>query len=228
MIETLAALSADMVRDLAASQGVCVRPIMRRVLDRETGSDSTVAIACGSTRQAVCPPRAEKVKALRMAQCSEGWHRTDEPERVAPVAGVHQDMQATVPDSSPPERQVRSTRRRDDPDELPRVLVEDRTVGRVFATPDGRQYRPSMFVTLTSVLRAGAWRGARWIRRATTTGEPPSTRCTSPSSWTDSSRYSVSVTSCKGLRRRESRTPPELIMIHVNGATHHLPWPHVR
>src|SRR5215216_774314 len=35
-------------------------------------------------------------------------------------------------------------------------------------------------------------------------------------------------TSGTDLRRRESRTRPELIMMHVDGATHHLPWPHVR
>ena len=29
------------------------------------------------------------------------------------------------------------------------MAQEDRTVGRVFATPDGREYRPSMFLTLT-------------------------------------------------------------------------------
>ncbi len=44
---------------------------------------------------------------------------------------------------------MRSTRRRQDAPDLPRVPLEDRTVGRVFATPDGREYRPSMFLTLT-------------------------------------------------------------------------------
>jgi hypothetical protein len=44
---------------------------------------------------------------------------------------------------------VRSTRRRDDAPDLPRVPVEDRSVGRTFTGRDGREYRPSMFVTLT-------------------------------------------------------------------------------
>jgi Replication initiator protein, pSAM2 len=44
---------------------------------------------------------------------------------------------------------VRSTRRRQDAPDLPRVPVEDRTIGRVFTAPDGKTYRPSMFVTLT-------------------------------------------------------------------------------
>ena len=46
-------------------------------------------------------------------------------------------------------RRVRSTRRRQDAPDLPRVAVEDRTVGQVFTAPDGREYRPSMFLTLT-------------------------------------------------------------------------------
>ncbi len=44
---------------------------------------------------------------------------------------------------------MRSTRRRQDAADLPRVPVEDRTVGRVFTAPDGQEYRPSMFLTLT-------------------------------------------------------------------------------
>lgn len=44
---------------------------------------------------------------------------------------------------------MRSTKRRQDAPDLPRVAAEDRTVGRVFTTPDGREYRPSMFLTLT-------------------------------------------------------------------------------
>ena len=46
-------------------------------------------------------------------------------------------------------RRVRSTRRRDDAVDLPRVPREGRTVGRTWTGRDGRVYRPSMFVTLT-------------------------------------------------------------------------------
>ncbi len=35
------------------------------------------------------------------------------------------------------------------PRTCPRVPAEDRTIGRVFTAPDGKTYRPSMFVTLT-------------------------------------------------------------------------------
>jgi hypothetical protein len=47
------------------------------------------------------------------------------------------------------ERRVRSTRRRQDAPDLPRLPMEDRTIGRVYTAPDGTTYRPSMFLTLT-------------------------------------------------------------------------------
>ena len=43
----------------------------------------------------------------------------------------------------------RSTRRRQDAPELPRRRVSARTTGKVYRAPDGRTYRPSMFLTLT-------------------------------------------------------------------------------
>jgi Replication initiator protein, pSAM2 len=46
-------------------------------------------------------------------------------------------------------RRVRSTRRRQDAPDLPKRKIAPRTVGRVFTTPDGKSYRPSMFLTLT-------------------------------------------------------------------------------
>src|SRR5829696_9653106 len=148
MIETLGKLTADVVRELAVAQHVCIRPLLRRVLDRETDTDTTVAIPCGSTREAVCPPCAHKARVLRMQQCSEGWHRTDEPEQSDNVSAAREHEGVTEPGSSP-ERRARSTRRRDDAADLPRVAAEDRTVGRVFRSPDGREFRPSMFLTLT-------------------------------------------------------------------------------
>ena len=46
-------------------------------------------------------------------------------------------------------RRVRSTRRRQDAPALPRRKIAAGTTGRVFASPDGKSYRPSMFLTLT-------------------------------------------------------------------------------
>ena len=47
-------------------------------------------------------------------------------------------------------RRSRSTRRRQDAAPLPARKVAPRTVGNVYTAPDGRHYRPSMFLTLTS------------------------------------------------------------------------------
>lgn len=148
-----------MARELAVAENVCVRPLVRRVLDRDTGTETRVAIPCGSTRETVCPPCAAKARLLRMQQCAEGWHRDHEPDRIDNRAGEHDDSghdddaederddeQAGEEETG---RRVRSTRRRDDAVDLPRVPVEDRTIGRTFTAPDGRQYRPSMFLTLT-------------------------------------------------------------------------------
>jgi hypothetical protein len=140
-------ITADMARELALSQKVCIRPLLRRVHDRVSDSEDVVALACGSTREAVCPPCAHKARVLRMQQCTEGWHRVDEPE---PRPAEQLDDQGEEQDQGDDdERRVRSTRRRQDAPDLPRVPQEDRTVGRVYATADGREYRPSMFLTLT-------------------------------------------------------------------------------
>ena len=48
-----------------------------------------------------------------------------------------------------PNRRHRTTRRRQDAAPLPRRKIAARTVGKTYATPDGKTFRPSMFVTLT-------------------------------------------------------------------------------
>jgi len=46
-------------------------------------------------------------------------------------------------------RRVRSTRRRQDAPDLPKRKIGPQTIGKVFTAPDGKSYRPSMFLTLT-------------------------------------------------------------------------------
>ena len=46
-------ITSTMAKALAVAERVCIRPVIRRVLDRDTGTDTTVAIACGSTREAL-------------------------------------------------------------------------------------------------------------------------------------------------------------------------------
>ena len=73
-------VTAEMARAVAERYGVCTRPVMRRVLDLDTGTDTRVAIPCGATRACKCAPCADKARRLRIQQCAEGWHRDTEPE----------------------------------------------------------------------------------------------------------------------------------------------------
>jgi hypothetical protein len=59
-----------------------------------------------------------------------------------PTGGEGQDQAARA-------RRSRSTRRRQDTPDLPRRRVSARTTGKLYRAPDGRAYRPSMFLTLT-------------------------------------------------------------------------------
>src|SRR5829696_4184084 len=122
-LSVLASITADMAREMAVSNGVCIRPIVRRVLDRDTGSETRVPIACGSTREAVCPPCARKAMVLRMQQCAEGWHRDTEPDQPEHDDDSRNQVQINGDAQDEDEsgsRRVRSTRRRQDTPDLPR------------------------------------------------------------------------------------------------------------
>ncbi|TKG63802.1 replication initiator [Prauserella endophytica] len=73
-------LSAEVIKATAEKHGVCVRPFTMEVGDPDTGELRYVAVPCGSTVESVCAPCAKKAKALRMVQCREGWHLTEEPD----------------------------------------------------------------------------------------------------------------------------------------------------
>jgi hypothetical protein len=51
--------------------------------------------------------------------------------------------------SAKPARRHRSTRRRQDAPDLPKRKISPRTVGKTYTAPDGKVFRPSLFVTLT-------------------------------------------------------------------------------
>src|SRR5262245_28093077 len=131
------ALSDELLRDTAAKLGVCVRPIIRRVVDTTTGESETVPLPCGSTRERVCPPCAQKARRLRVQQCREGWHRTDDPaddedQADNPEPGeLHHD----TGDLAAVRR--RSTRRLPQFPPLPVAPMEPRTVGRELTSPSG-------------------------------------------------------------------------------------------
>src|SRR3981189_1449511 len=73
-------LAADVVTAVADQHGVCVRPFTMEVGDPDTGELRYVPMPCGSTIESVCGPCARKARALRMTQCREGWHLTEEPD----------------------------------------------------------------------------------------------------------------------------------------------------
>jgi hypothetical protein len=72
-------LARDVVRDLAAEHGACIRPVQLRRTDLHTGQVEQVLVPCGHTLATVCPSCAERAKTLRAAQCREGWHLDTEP-----------------------------------------------------------------------------------------------------------------------------------------------------
>lgn len=154
-------ISDELVRHAAVREGVCVRPVLRRVTDRTTGDSVVTALDCGSTLDSKCPPCAARARRLRMTQCTEGWHLAKEPERSDgphPSREPDEASAAEVDDSPAGEngdedagsarRRSRSTRRLAGMPDLPQRPWEDRTVGTVFTAPGGNTYRPSMFVTL--------------------------------------------------------------------------------
>jgi hypothetical protein len=143
--------TAAVMREAALLAGVCAHPVIARVTDTETDDVRTVSIACGSTREDRCPPCADRAKRLRIQQCREGWHLDTEPEHHQPDLDDDPDDgdQGDDDEDGGGERRVRSTRRRQDAPDLPRLPMEDRTIGRVYSAPSGKTYRPSMFVTLT-------------------------------------------------------------------------------
>jgi hypothetical protein len=61
-----------------------------------------------------------------------------------PAADAGQRCRAAVPRSG-----AALTRRRQDAPDLPRKKIDPRTTGKVYLSPDGKAYRPSMFLTLT-------------------------------------------------------------------------------
>ena len=77
--KALLALTGDVARQLAEDHGVCVRPLAMRRIDLTTGRVEVVPVPCGSRREDLCPPCADKHRRLRMTQCREGWHLDAEP-----------------------------------------------------------------------------------------------------------------------------------------------------
>ena len=121
-------------REVAEHHGVCTRPVVHEVTDSVDRAG---------------PPRADtlwrhpgvEVRALRAqepapadAAVPRGLAPRDEP---AIEPGIRPSGRRGIdpPEDEPSDRRVRSTRRRQDAPDLPRLPVEDRTVGTDFTAP---------------------------------------------------------------------------------------------
>ncbi len=250
-------LARDVVRELAVTHGGCIRPVQLRRTDIHTGQVEQVLVPCGHTLATVCPSCAERAKALRAAQCREGWHletepiiTPDDPDDLQLMSVEHRaetqqqcdQAEAAGRDTSEldelaaeldeeitrsgvrgnvlpgrPERRHRSTRRRQDAPDLPRRAVAPRTIGKTYTTPDGKTFRPSMFITLTcdSYGKVGGT-ALQLIRALTTTSGRPVTRCTSRRCSTGSSR------TCAGSSAMTSNISPR--SSHSGGSPRTSMW----
>ncbi len=170
-------LAADVVEAVAISHGVCIRPVPMRVTDTFTGDVTFVDLPCGATLASTCPPCAERSRRLRVHQCREGWHADCEPD-LTPDEPTEDQMRLVIEradataagdasdiarldaelvaagvrgDIDPPARPAahRSTRRRSDVPDLPKLPMAATTLGRTFTGNDGQVFRPSMFLTVT-------------------------------------------------------------------------------
>src|SRR5512135_728921 len=72
-------LAREVVEDLAVEHGACIRPVQLRRTDLDSGEIEQVLVPCRHTLASVCPSCAERARALRAAQCREGWHLEHEP-----------------------------------------------------------------------------------------------------------------------------------------------------
>ena len=99
-------------------------------------------------QRALVTDRAE-AQADRDALADEGLDTTELDERIGELDEQITDagMRGNVLPARP--RRHRSTRRRQDAAPLPRRPVSPRTVGKTYTAPDGKTFRPSLFVTLT-------------------------------------------------------------------------------
>jgi hypothetical protein len=118
-------LTSDVLRAVVEEHGVCVRPFTMEVGDPDTGELRYVPLPCGSTLESVCGPCARKARALRMTQCREGWHLTEEPTLdPQPPTAEQQTQLTTRADLVAHYRDAFHTGRADDADELRESIRE--------------------------------------------------------------------------------------------------------
>ncbi len=69
-------LARQVVKDLAAEHGACLRPVQLRRTDIDTGHIEQVLIPCGHTLAAICPPCAPPLpRTPHSLHCTRGTPR---------------------------------------------------------------------------------------------------------------------------------------------------------
>jgi hypothetical protein len=93
--------------------------------------------------------RRDRAQGQDVAELDELIGELDTEITKAGIRGSVTTSNGAEKDANAKARRSRSTRRRQDAPDLPRRKVTPRTTGQVFTAPDGKGYRPSMFLTLT-------------------------------------------------------------------------------
>jgi hypothetical protein len=112
-----------------------------------------------------CTFAFEREQAMRASQwgqvteLDQAIRELDETLAGMPVRGT-----LRVPSVEKKERKARSTKRRADAVDLPRLAVENRTVGKVYVGKDGTRHQPSTLITFT-LPSYGAVHGGPQVRR---------------------------------------------------------------
>lgn len=217
--------AAQVRRRVAVEFGVCVRPVLLRRVDLDTGVTEVVEQPCGSTRTAVCPPCAKKARALRATQCREGWHLDVEPD-LTPSAGTARDrslvehrarlvadreqaiaaVKADPADTNAPDR---IGRLEDVIADLDEQLAKRGVKGRLEPDLVKRRARRRVAGRTSPTFPGSRRTGPASVARSSTrcgTG-CSGRRCSSPSRWTPTARSTSTVPRC-GSRRTTTPAPP--------------------
>ena len=144
-------LARDSIRKIAEASGGCLRPVQLRRTDTQTGETVSVMVPCGVTLASICPPCAERAKALRAAQCREGWHLEDEPDLSPAAPDEMQEFWLTLRAEAQLRRDTAAAAGQDTTgydeliDELDIEITRAGIRGKVatnHSSSDGRQRRP--------------------------------------------------------------------------------------
>jgi hypothetical protein len=116
-------LAREVVRAAAIQNGVCIRPVAVRKVDRVTGATELVDLPCGATLASKCPSCAERARRLRIAQCRGGWHLDSEPlQEVEPATNEQRSLATARADLE--RARVETEDAHEDPAEIEAVIAQ--------------------------------------------------------------------------------------------------------